>query len=71
MQVLAKEQVKSLLAAKGMTLKDLSALITEKSGKNCSSSSLSKKLTRGTISYNDVVYISNLLGYQIKFDYVE
>ena len=55
MQILAKEQVKSLLAAKGMTLKDLSILITEKSGKNCSLSSLSKKLTRGTISYNDIV----------------
>lgn len=67
MKLQAKEQVKTLLAQKGITLKSLAQMISEKRGKKYLPNSLSQKLTRGTISYNEVLYIADLLGYEIYY----
>ncbi len=67
MKVLAREQVKSLLAQKGIKLKDLASKMEELSGEKCSANYLSRKLSRGSISYNDVLLIAEILGYDIQF----
>ena len=65
----AREQIKSLLAMRAMTLKNLAELITQKSGKTCSLSALSNKLRRGTITYNEVMLIVEYLGFKISYDF--
>lgn len=64
---MAKEQIRALLALKGLTQKNLAELISKKTGKNCSQNSLSKKLTRGTISYNEVMQIADLLEFDVNY----
>lgn len=49
MNMKAREQIKSLLAAKN------------------SSNNLSNKLIRGSITYNEVLLIADILGYKITF----
>lgn len=67
MKLLVREQIKTLLAQEGVMLKELAAMITEKTGKNCSPNVLSRKLSRGTLSYNETLMVAELLGYKIKF----
>ena len=64
----AREQVKSLLAIKRTTLKDLTEIISVKTGKTCTSSALSNKLRRGTITYNELIKIADYLGFKVSFD---
>ena len=64
----AREQVKSLLAIKCITLKKLAEIITEKTGKICTPSALSNKLRRGTITYNEVIKIADYLDFKVSFD---
>ncbi len=68
MKLLVKEQIKTLLAQEGIKLKELAAMVTEKTGKNCAPNVLSRKLTRGTLTYNDTLMIAELLGYEISFN---
>jgi len=65
----AKEQIKSLLAIRGMTLKRLAEIITERTGKVCSLSALSNKLRRGTITYNETMMIVDILGFKVSYDF--
>lgn len=67
MKIYAREQVKTLLAQKNLKLKDLAVKLTELSGKQYTSNALSHKLSRGSISYNEVLLISEILGYDIQF----
>ena len=48
--------------------KDLAQILTEKTGKKYTSGSLSQKISRGTISYNEVAMIADILGYDINFE---
>ncbi len=41
--------------------------LSEKMGKNYSSNNLSNKLIRGSITYNEVLLIAEILGYKITF----
>ena len=66
MNMKAREQIKSLLAAKNIKMKELCLLLSEKMGKNYSSNNLSNKLIRGSITYNEVL-IADILGYKITF----
>lgn len=68
MKLLVREQIKTLLAQEGVLLKELAAMISEKTGKNCAPNVLSRKLTRGTMSYNEAILIAELLGYEISFN---
>lgn len=67
MKLLVKEQIKTLLAQENIKLKELAEMITQKTGDNCSANSLSQKLRRGTLSYNETLLIAELLGYRIEF----
>lgn len=67
MNMKAREQIKSLLAAKNIKMKELCLRLTEKMGKNYSSNNLSNKLIRGSITYNEVLLIADILGYKITF----
>ena len=42
-------------------------MISEQIGKNCAPNVLSRKLSRGTLSYNETLMIAELLGYDIAF----
>ena len=64
----AKEHIKSLLALRGMTLKQLAELISQKTGKPCLSTSLSNKFSRGTMQFGEVQMIAELLGFEIIFN---
>lgn len=62
-----REQVKSLLVAKDISMKELCEKLSEKLGKEYSLANFSSKLKRGTIMYNEVVLIAEILKYDIKF----
>ena len=60
MKLLVKEQIKTLLAQENIKLKELAEMIAQKTGDNCSANSLSQKLRRGTLSYNETLLIAEL-----------
>ncbi len=62
-----REQVKSLLASKNVSMKELCKLLSEKYGKEYSLPNFSGKLKRGTVTYNEVLIIAEILGYKINF----
>lgn len=68
MELKANEILKILLKREGVKQKDLAYVLTEKTGKKYTQGSLSQKINRGTISYNEVVLIAKILGYDIKFE---
>lgn len=68
MKLLVKEQIKTLLAQEGIMLKELAAMISEHTGSQCTPDSLSQKLRRGSLTYNDTLMIAELLGYEISFN---
>ncbi len=67
MQMLVREQVKTLLAQEGIKMKDLAIKMEELSGKTYSLQNLSHRLRRGTLTYNEMLLIANILGYEISF----
>lgn len=67
MKLQVREQIKTLLAQEDIRLKELAEMITEKTGKNCSADSISHKLRRGSLTYNETLMIAGILGYKIKF----
>ena len=71
MKLLAREQVKTLLAQEGVKLKELAVMLSDKKGKRCLPNNLSQKLSNGTLSYNDMLIIAEILGYKIEFKKVE
>jgi len=67
MRVQVREQVKALLALRGLKLKDLPALLKQKTGKDYTEASLIGKLKRGSLSYNEMLVICEILNYEIEF----
>ncbi len=64
----AKIQIKTLLAQRAVKLKDLAQLLTERTGKPYTPNGLTHKLSRGSITYNEVLQIADILGYKIRFE---
>ena len=64
----AKEQIKAMTALKGITLTKLAELISKKTREKYSVSSLSQKLGRGTIPYNEVMMIADILGFKVSYN---
>jgi hypothetical protein len=62
-----REEIKSILAKENLTMSDLAEKISEKTGKNCSLQSISQRLLRGTLTFNDAEVIAEILGYDLKF----
>lgn len=63
----AREQIKSLLAQENITIKELAELMCKKTGKKYSLQSISHRMLRGTLSFNEVEIIAEILGYEINF----
>lgn len=65
MKLNAKELVKLILTKECLTQKDLVQLLCEKTNKKYTQDGLSRKLTKGTITFNEVMTIVDILGYKI------
>ena len=64
----AKEQIKSLVALRGVTMTQLTDMVSKKTKRNYSLSSLSQKLNRGSIPYNEVMMIADVLGFNVSYE---
>ena len=67
MGIKVREQIKKLLIERNTTMKAIAQELQEKLGKPCSPANLSSKLIRGTLTYNEVVLICDILDYDIEF----
>ena len=67
MRIEAREQVKLLLSTRGLNITKLAKLLTEKTGEKYTLSTLSSKMIRGTLSYNEMLTICEILNYGIEF----
>lgn len=63
----AREQVKFLLLREKMTVKELAEELDRHTDKSWTRQSLSSKLSRETLKYNEILEIAKLLGYEIEF----
>ena len=61
-----REDIKMLLAQKAITITNLAELLTEK-GKKTSVKSLSNKLAKKTIKFEEVREISDIIGFKIEY----
>lgn len=68
MNLKAKELIKVLLSEQGVKQKELAQILRERTGKPYTPGSLSQKTSRGTISYNEVLLIADILGYEISIN---
>lgn len=57
--------VKTMLLMRGLSMRKLAKILTDKNKKNCSQSNISQKLSKGTIRFNEVKEIADILGYKI------
>ena len=62
-----KNEIKSIIAKKAQTLKNVCKLMTEKSNKEILPNNITNKFRRGTIKFNEVQEILDVLGYHIEF----
>lgn len=62
-----REELKSILALNAMTITKLADLANEKDKVKYTPQSISEKLSRGTIKYEEVRFLLDILGYDIKF----
>lgn len=62
-----RKQIKLLLVQEDLKLKDLATLIGERLGKKYSYDGLSHRIGRKTLSYDEMLLIADILGYDIKF----
>lgn len=62
-----KERIKTLFAWRNLTFEEYARRVKEKSGKIVSTSSLSHKLARESISFREVIEIAEELGYEVIF----
>ena len=68
MKFSAKDLIKLLLSKEDMTQKNLTKLLTDKTGRNYTPDGLSRKLNRDTITFKEVALIVDLLGYEISIE---
>jgi len=60
MKLQVREQIKSLLAQRAKTIKDLALML------GCKPNSLTQRMVRGSITYNEFLHIVELLNYKIE-----
>ena len=68
MKVQSRNQVKVLLTYEEVKLKDLASMLTQKTGKRYTSDGLSHKINRGRLTYDEMLEVAEILGYEIKFE---
>ena len=59
--------IKLLVSLRGSTLTNIAVELSKRFNKVYSVSSFSKKLKRGTISYEEITAIADILDYDVKF----
>ncbi len=62
-----KEEVKTLLAKEATTMVELAKKMTELSGKKYTMKSISDKLARKTLKYEEFSLILKILGYSMEY----
>lgn len=62
-----RNELKSLIAKKGFTLKKVCELITENKNQKILPNNITNKLRRNTIKFEEVQEILNVIGYHIEF----
>ncbi len=62
-----EEDIKILLLKRRMKLKQLAEKMSEVMGKKMLLSSLSQKLSKGTLRYSELKIICEILGYEIEY----
>jgi len=62
-----REEIKVLIARRGTTLKKVCELLSQKTGKFYSYNNISNKLHRGTIKFNEVQQIFEILNYELFY----
>lgn len=60
-------EIKFLLSNKGLTLTYLAKQMEQKLNKSYSIANLSNKLRKGSITYEEIKLIADILGYEVKF----
>jgi len=67
----AKEVLKLILIKEDLSITKLAEKLSEKTGKKVYQQTLSSKLNKGTLKFNEMVAICNFLGYEINFNKIE
>lgn len=62
-----KTDIKTILAESDVTITKLADEISRITGKHCTQSNISQKLSRGTLKYEEAKLIGQILGYELKF----
>ncbi len=67
MRLGVREQLKALLSQEAMTQRELVKILSVKKGKNYTPTGFSNKLTRGSFSYNEMMVVAEILGYDVQY----
>lgn len=62
-----RNEIKSLIAKRGTTLKQVCQILSEKTGKKYTGNNITNKLSRKTIKYDEVENIFEILGYKLEY----
>ncbi len=62
-----REEIKVIIARLGTTLKNVCEMLSEKTSKYYSYNNISNKLKHGTIKFNEVQLIFELLNYELFY----
>lgn len=65
------EDLKILLLKEKMTITELAALASQKSGKSYTVFGISQKLARRSMKYDELKFLAEILGYRISFEKIE
>lgn len=63
-----REHIKTLLVKECMTLTELVKLASKISDKKITVDSISKKLQKETMKFNEAEFLAEVMGYQLKFE---
>lgn len=66
-----KQEVKVMLARRGLTMKKLIEMLNEKHNRKDSIQNLSNKLNNNTIKYREVEEIAEILNFKIEFKQID
>ena len=66
-----KEEVKTLLAREAFTMTKLAVEMTKISGRKYTMKSISDKLARKTLKYEEFILLLNILKYKIELKKIE
>ncbi len=68
MKLNANAQIRAFLTMRGSNISKLAALLGEKLNKKYTRQNLSNKLRAGTLRYDEMLVIADILGFEIKFE---